>query len=454
MANNERELRRIFDKAFKQGSTVFVDGVEKRLTTLEELNDRYALLKAPGKPSAYISRIDCLPIQEADLRRRLANEVVLIRTKDEKPIYEGASKFWTGHARRHVYQRIEFTSKQLPSDTLNLFRGLGVTPREGRCNLILAHVHEVICSGDAVPNDAMLKLMAWQMQNVGKPSRVIVIMKSKEHQVGKGLLLSETLLKIYGPSGFIPATTEQVVGKFNDALLGCVYVFLDEVMFSGDRKAADAIKRLATTTLYGIETKGLPVIQCPVAVNLWAATNHEVAAFIEEQDVRYWVLNVSEHRVGDTKYFKDLVHEIENGGREAFAHYLLNLDVSGFVPLRDTPKNNAAKHEMIRRSINPYDARKWLEECCLTQQIIGAVDTENSTPGAVKWRKWNQGEVVPFFPPQQCLHGMAKGREIASQPTADAHSLAGRGAEQRRLRARPHPKRQRPHPARPQPVLG
>jgi hypothetical protein len=167
-------------------------------------------------------------------------------------------------------------------------------------------------------------------------------------------------------------------------------------MFSGDRKAADAIKRLATTTLYGIETKGLPVIQCPVAVNLWAATNHDVAAFIEEQDVRYWVLNVSEHRVGDTDYFARLAEEIENGGREAFAHSLLERDVSRFNPLRDTPKNNDAKREMIRRSINPFDARKWLEECCLTEQIIGAADTTNWIPGQVKWRKWIPGDIVPF----------------------------------------------------------
>jgi hypothetical protein len=132
-------------------------------------------------------------------------------------------------------------------------------------------------------------------------------------------------------------------------------------------------------------------------VNIWIATNHEVAAFIEEQDVRYWVLDVSEHRVGDTKYFSDLLHEIENGGREAFAHHLLNMDVNGFVPLRDTPKNNDAKREMIRRSINPYDARKWLEECCLTRQIIGAVDSQDGIPGKpASWRKWVPGETVPF----------------------------------------------------------
>jgi hypothetical protein len=391
MANGERELRRIYDKAWKKGSIVTIAGVEKRLVDLDSLNDRFALLEAIGKASVWVSRHDRMTIQENDLKRRLANEVVLI-TKNNKPFYEAAFKFWTGHARRHVYRRIDFTSKEPPDDTLNFFRGFGVTPREGICDRILAHIHQVICSGDAVATNAMLKLKAWQMQNIGKPSRVIVIMRTERHQAGKGLLLNETLLKIYGDAGSVPNSTDQVLGRFNDAIVGRAYIFLDEVMFFGDRRSADAIKSLATTTLYGIETKGLPIIQCPVGVNIWMATNHPVAAFIEERDARYWVLNVSEHRVGDTDYFDGVLKELESGGREAFAHYLLNLDVSGFVPLRDVPKNNDAKREMIKRTINAYDARKWIEECCITGQLVGLriEDARNS------WAPWTVGAEHPF----------------------------------------------------------
>jgi hypothetical protein len=69
-----------------------------------------------------------------------------------------------------------------------------------------------------------------------------------------------------------------------------------------------------------------------VAVNFWLATNHENAAHIEESDERYWVLNVSEGRRGDHAYFTALSNEIKNGGREAFADFLLHRDVSKFVP--------------------------------------------------------------------------------------------------------------------------
>ena len=358
---------------------VVVGGVEKRVTTFASLNERFALLDAAGSPSVYISRKDLLPIQENDLKRRLAGEVV--ERVGTKIGYQPAYSFWTGRAQRHVYRRIVFTSRKgLPPDAYNLFRGLGVTPCEGCCKLILAHIRDVICSGDLDTFGAMVKLMAWQIQNIGNPSRVIVMFKSREHQVGKGILLGETLLPIYGPSGFAPSAADKVIGKFNDTVRGMSFVFLDEVLFAGDKRAADSIKRLSTATSDSIEGKGVPVIMCPIGVNIYLATNHENAAFIEEGDARYWALNVSEHRVGDTAYFASLMHEIENGGREAFAHHLLNMDVSDFVPLRDVPKDNVAKQDLIRFSINPYDARKWLEDCCETNCVIGRKDPERAGP--------------------------------------------------------------------------
>ena len=193
--------------------------------------------------------------------------------------------------------------------------------------------------------------------------------------------------KIFGPSGFTPSSTDQVLGRFNDPIRGCAYVFLDEVLFAGDRKAADGLKSLSTSTEIGIETKGLPVIKCPIAVNLWLASNHEAAAHIEEHDRRYWVHAVSEHRIDDAPYFQALAKEIKNGGREAFANYLSNLTFSDFVPWRDIKKDNQAKRDMVRVSINPYDARKRLEDCCHTERLIGRRHPE----GLDGWAHWEEG---------------------------------------------------------------
>jgi hypothetical protein len=218
-----------------------ISGVPKRITSFAELNERFALLEAPSLPSVYINRRDVLPLTDADLRRRLECEVVETGKKDNLPVYVPAYKFWTGHGRRHSYRNIVFTNGRAPGDALNLYKGLGVAPCKGTIDRILAHINEVICASDIENNTAILNLLAWQIQNIGKPSRIVVVLITENQQAGKGIILQELMAKIYGPTGFVPQATDQILGRFNDAIRGRAFFFLDEVLFSGDRRAADAI---------------------------------------------------------------------------------------------------------------------------------------------------------------------------------------------------------------------
>ncbi|MEC7839046.1 MAG: CHC2 zinc finger domain-containing protein [Chlamydiota bacterium] len=375
---------------------VILNGIPKKITDMASLDKRFAQLEAPGQPCVLINRIDAQPISESDFKRRLSSEVVCIGVDNSgNPIYISASKYWQGNSRKCVYKKIVFTNNPVDDSTYNLFAGFGVEPRKGSCEKILKHIEEVICYGCQIKYNAFLNLLSWQIKNVGKPSRIIVVLKSKEQQSGKGILLLDVLSVIWGESGFTTSDIGQIITRFNDTIRGKSYIYLDEALFSGDRKSSDAIKSLATCTRMGVETKGIPIVQFPIAVNLFLATNHDDAAYVEESDARYWILEVSPHRVDDTNYFEDLYEEIVNGGREAFMDYLLSLEISGFVPIRDVPKDNEAKEEMIRNSINPYDARKWLEECMEFEMLLGC--KKDSTGVLYKqsdlpWFPWKSGE--------------------------------------------------------------
>jgi hypothetical protein len=364
-------------------TTVVHKGVRKRANTLEALNEGFGVLVTQDGSCLFVDRKQLTPVAPGDMERRLANVVVDVSEGSQDASYIPAFEALKGNAHRHTYGSVVFTNKSAPADAFNLFRGLGVKPLEGDCGLILQHVREVIAAGDHETGEGLLKLMAWQIQNIGKPSRTVVVMKSKEHQVGKGVLLT-LLATIYGKAGFIPQSMGQVTGRFNDGIRGKAFLGLDEVVFGGDRRTADAIKSLATATLMGIEGKGLPVVQSPIAVNLWLASNHDGAAHVEEADARYLILDVSPHRKADVDYFAALVDQIKNGGAEAFAHYLLVRDVANFVPWRDINRDNAAKRAMIRESLNPFDARVWLRESAETGTILG-------------WhRDWIEGEEWSF----------------------------------------------------------
>jgi hypothetical protein len=64
---------------------------------------------------------------------------------------------------------VVFSAVAVAEDSYNQYRGLGVEPREGRCELIVAHIKSVLCDNDLIAGEAMLDLMAWQLQHIGEP---------------------------------------------------------------------------------------------------------------------------------------------------------------------------------------------------------------------------------------------------------------------------------------------
>lgn len=396
------------------GQEVLVRGVHKRITNLEQLNRDFALLEAEGHSACVIRIKDSLPISAADFVIRVAGQVVVsgINSKGEIQ-YTGAAEYWRGNSRKRRYTEIVFSGQPPQPWQYNLFPGFGVQPREGHCLRIIQHIEEVICGGDQQAARAFINLLAWQVQNIGKLSRIIVALFSEKQQTGKGALLEHVLLPIFGRSGFMTSTQEHGLGRFNDRLRGCSFLFLDEAAYARDRKLADRIKSLCQAQTLAIEGKGVPVIDVPSGLNLFVATNHREIAHVEKADARYWILSVSEHRAHDFTYFASLFDEIDHGGREAFLHLLLNRDIRNFNPQRDVPRHNAALTQAKLHSVNAVDVTNWLMECLDEEVILGAPpefpmhgDT-NPVPWAVgaklpanalreAYRRWAQGKVCPF----------------------------------------------------------
>ena len=89
------------------------------------------------------------------------------------------------------------------------------------------------------------------------------------------------------------------------------------------------------------------------------ASNHDwvVPAGLEER--RFLVLGVSEARMGDTAYFKAIIEQMDNGGREALLYHLVHeVDLEG-VDLRDFPQTEALRDNKIY-SMSPPE-QFWVE---------------------------------------------------------------------------------------------
>jgi hypothetical protein len=288
-----------------------------------------------------------------------------------------ASKVWIADCRRRIAKKIVFTSRKVSPECLNLWTGFGVTPTPGDCSRIYQHIHEVICAGRDRENKAFLDLIAWQAQNIGRASRIIVALYSEKQQVGKGVLLEKILAPMYGLGGCFTADAGKAFGRFNDMVRGKAFAAFDEACFAGDRQLADRIKSASGTESTAIEGKGLPVITCPTAVNYFMATNHEHSAHIEQHDARYWFLKVSPHRKDDHGYWSELFKEIDGGGVSAFLHDMLTRDVSNFVPGRDVPRDNE-EHRANKIASEPTHPALWLRACLDNNLWLGSEKWDGS----------------------------------------------------------------------------
>ncbi len=219
--------------------------------------------------------------------------------------------------------------------TANLFSGFEVKPvqNEQAVNHTIDVLTKIICSGKVEQAQALIRILAWEAQNIGKPSRVIKLIKSNNQQTGKGSFFDDFMgQQIYGKSAYITNELQKVVGRFNSHLKGITYVLLDETGFSGNKVSANTLKNLSTTTSIRFEQKGLDIgLPTPVAFNIIALTNHETGAHIEDGDGRYFYIDMKDMQKDSPEILEwNRVNGNENKGVDntyasAWLYYLLNL---------------------------------------------------------------------------------------------------------------------------------
>jgi Family of unknown function (DUF5906) len=434
--------------------TAVVEGVEVNLIDVEELNKRFARFCAPGLPPAWVDRNGGQILDVKALAILTTGEFITYPDMETgNTAFKPAQEAWRAWNGVHTYRDIVFTNKAVGDEVLNLFHGFGVEPAQGDCGLILQHVKEVLCAGDALVYERFLDLEAWKLQHVGEPSRVILTVVTPEHQTGKGIYFEQVMGKIWGRAFANETNTEALSGRFNDVLRGKSYLLLDETAFQGDNRVADALKRASTAKRMNLEPKGGAKFECPVGLNVTLLSNHEHAAHVEEGDARYWIMKPSQHRKGDHDYFAALGCQVENGGPAALLDFLLKRDVSAFNPQRDVPMDNDAKRDMAAMSAKRGTPRAWLIDVVMRGSFsaaagVGMAANDAGRPEAFKAKPDEAGAMrLDFgcyattdmlFKAYEDWYKLQKGRWIADPTSIAGFKMAAFGfehAERKRGRA-------------------
>lgn len=244
---------------------------------------------------------------------------------------------------------------------LNTWTGWEMQPKAGSCEKLLETL-EHLCSKEKNSDDVLwwiLKWMAYPLQNPGAKMLSAIILHGPQG-TGKSLIF-RTLAAIYGKYATVIGN-RGIEDKFNaDWADSKLFILAEEVATSADKwQIKNELKELVTGETVRVNPKNIAAYTQKNQMNLGFLSNEDMPLPIENDDRRHLVVYTPPCLPED--HYIDALLERDNGGIEAFYHYLMNLDLTGFNRYTKPP-STVAKDNLINLSL-PSDRRfikEWLE---------------------------------------------------------------------------------------------
>ncbi len=175
--------------------------------------------------------------------------------------------------------------------------------------LVYEHINSVLCSSDKDMNEYVLNFIACTFG--GRKLRKALILQSAE-RTGKGQIINGLLNSILGDRMFKTNTVESIM-KYNKNFEGCALINFDELPHCDNYKGLqDILKGLITEptfTCRDMYSSGYDQLN---TFNIIISSNNDSIGLSQNNNSRYVVLDISEHRIGDTSYFQQLTKAINN----------------------------------------------------------------------------------------------------------------------------------------------
>jgi hypothetical protein len=295
---------------------------------------------------------------------------------------------WLSHPQRRQYEGVDLIPgepQELQDGKLNLWRGFGVEPKQGSWQLMYQHIRNILADGDAKAAEYIMRWTAWKLQHPGERAEVALVLRGGKG-AGKGIFL-HALRKIFGTHSLHITNQEHLVGKFNAHLRSCLYLFVDEGYWAGDRKAEGVLKGLITESTIMIEQKFVDAMQWPNRLGIVMSSNSDWVVPASHDERRYVCCDINnkyaEGACPDDEriaYFEALRAELDNGGLGAMLHDMLQWKLGNWHP-RQIYKTKGLR-DQIEQSLPPLEA--W---------FVGLLE-EGKLPGGGTWEGMNNFTVA------------------------------------------------------------
>lgn len=304
---------------------------------IEELNRKHFVVDLMGtvviarsESDAALGRDRLIFSNQRDLRLFYSNRHIATSVKKTgQHVMKPLGDAWLSNPHRRTYQNVALiTDGEVPEGTYNLWRGLGVEPKQGSWAAIRQHLLDVACRGSSADYEWLLQWMARCVQLPGERAEVALVLRGAKG-AGKGAVaaIMESLFRHHTLS---ISNSKHLVGNFNSHLADVLLLFLDEAFWAGNKTDEATLKALVTQPTMMIEPKGVNAFSMPNRLKIIMASNADWVVPATADERRYFVLDVSDQRRGDPVYFKRLFRAIKGDELAGLLYDLLEMDLSDF----------------------------------------------------------------------------------------------------------------------------
>jgi hypothetical protein len=269
-----------------------------------------------------------------------ANQYVTLRNDKKMPLGE----YWLTHQQRRQYEGITFSPGHEVPGHFNLWRGFSVEPKPGDCSKFLAHIRDNVCCGNENHFRWVMGWFADIVQHPDKKSGTSLVLRG-EQGTGK-TKVGEVFGSLFNRHYLLVSAPHLITGRFNSHHVSCLLLHADEGFWAGDHAAEGKLKDLITGDTQWIEFKGKDLIRVRNYIRLLVTGNSEWLVPAGFGERRFATFDMGRAHEKDIPYFIAIDDQMDNGGREALLHYLLNFDLTT-VDLRTIPKTEALFEQQV-----------------------------------------------------------------------------------------------------------
>ncbi len=345
---------------------------------LEAMNAAgYAAVNENGQFRIYRRKIDYTwtdaPREYWETQRKgdfldiLANRRIQETKGDQVKLVPLAQK-WLNWGGRTFYEGVAFDpGNRIPkkAKVLNLWTDWAVEPKKGSWDLMKELLLVGLCDGNKEMYEYVLDWSAFMVQFPDRPAEVALVFRGNKG-TGKGTYF-RALGQLAGKHGMHISSQHHFTSHFNSHLRDCIFLFADEAMWAGDKKAEGTLKALITEPTMVIEGKGKDVIVAKNHLHIGMASNEDwVFPASMDDERRLAISDVNNIFRGNTEFFNRLNKQMKDGGLAAMLFELKTRNLKGFHPRKDVPQTTALAAQKLQ-SLDSFD--NWYYECLCSGDI-------------------------------------------------------------------------------------